>query len=97
VSDTEGKLSSDLILSYLCYITSQIFKDATLFLLHDGIAILTMVIPAMDHIGEALAMSATKHQFLHLDLSGSICWEEDPGSLLQKTDLSYVYRIAMGA
>jgi hypothetical protein len=76
-------------------ISGQIYKEATLLFSQDSIATIALVIPTMDRIDTALRTTgptalnpSVKHALVfarkHLD------------KYYSKTDLSNVYRIAMG-
>ncbi|KAF8263871.1 hypothetical protein EI94DRAFT_1595283, partial [Lactarius quietus] len=73
----------------------QIFKDATLFFSCDGILNLAIVIPAMDHIDEVLATSATACQFSISIQAALSVGKKTLNRYYSKTDLSEVYHIAM--
>ena len=74
----------------------QIFKDATLFFLHDGVPNIVMVIPAMNHIDKILTTNAlNSHYSVAIKIALTI-GKKMLNHYYSKMDLSDVYRIAMG-
>ncbi|KIL55138.1 hypothetical protein M378DRAFT_18219, partial [Amanita muscaria Koide BX008] len=73
----------------------SIFKDATLFFSRDTVPNLTMVIPAMDHIDEVLAMYIASPKYSQAIWSALSVGKCTLNRYYSKTDFSETYRIAM--
>ena len=73
----------------------QIFKDATLFFLRSTPSIAT-VIPAMDHIDEHLATAALNADYPMAIKAALAIGKTTLNRYYNKTDLSEIFRIAMG-
>ncbi|KIL55103.1 hypothetical protein M378DRAFT_91402 [Amanita muscaria Koide BX008] len=73
----------------------RIFKDATLFFSREAVPSLTTVIPAMDHIDEALATSIASIDSSHAIWSALSIGKRTLNRYYSKTDYSETYRIAM--
>ena len=71
------------------------YKEATLFFSQDAIAMIAHVIPTMDQIDTMLSSSSTKPLLPSVRHALSFAWKIMDKYYL-KTDLSNVYRIAMG-
>ena len=74
----------------------QIFKDATLFFSHDGVPNIATIIPAMDCIDEVLATNALDARYSLSIQAALTLGKKTLNRYYSKTDLSEVYRIAMG-
>jgi hypothetical protein len=83
----------ELILGTDCL--CQIYKDATLFFSQDQISTIANVIPTMDRIDLLLSDSTTKQLSLSVKHALSFA-HKSINKYYSKTDLSNVYRIAMG-
>lgn len=77
------------------FISTQIFKDATLFFSRSTPSIAT-VIPAMDHIDEHLATAATSPKYCPAIKAALAIGKKTINRYYDKTDHSEVFRIAMG-
>ena len=75
---------------------NQVFKDATLFFSRDGIPNLATVIPAMGHIDEVLTANTLDQQFSPPIRAALTMGKRTLTRYHTKTDLSDVYRIAIG-
>jgi hypothetical protein len=71
------------------------YKDATLFFSQDAVATIAHVIPTMDRIDAMLSSTATKPLSLSVKHALSFA-QQVMDKYYSKTDLSNVYRIAMG-
>jgi len=74
---------------------AQVFKDATLFF-SCGTPNIATVIPAMDRIDEVLTASAVDAQFSNPVKAALLMGKRTLNRYYSKTNLSEVYRIAMG-
>lgn len=75
----------------------KVFKDATLYFSRGGTPNIATVIPAMDHIDEVLATSASDSEYSVSILQAALAMgKKTPNRYYSKTDFSEVYRIAMG-
>jgi hypothetical protein len=73
----------------------QVFKDAMLFFLR-GTPNVATVIPAMDRIDEVLTASAVNARFSNPVKAALLMGKKTLNHYYSKTNLSDVYRIAMG-
>ncbi|KAM6495181.1 hypothetical protein JOM56_009804 [Amanita muscaria] len=73
----------------------KIFKDATLYFSRDGVPNIAMVIPAMDHLDEALATNTINANISDPIQAALLIGKKTLNHYYSKTDLSGVYRIAM--
>ena len=81
-------------MSCVCF-PIQILKDATLFFSRDT-PNLAMVIPAMDHIDEVLSLQSLDRQY-DISICASLgLAKKTLNRYYSMTDMSEVYRIAMG-
>jgi hypothetical protein len=71
------------------------YKDATLFFSQDAVATIAHVIPTMDQIDAMLSSSSTKPLLSSVKHALSFA-RKIMDKYYSKTDLSNVYRIAMG-
>jgi hypothetical protein len=74
----------------------QVFKDATLFFSHDGIPNLATVIPTMDCINDVLTANSIDQQLSVPIQAALTIGKRTLTRYYSKTNLSDVYRIAMG-
>ncbi|KAM6490966.1 hypothetical protein JOM56_013586 [Amanita muscaria] len=73
----------------------KIFKDATLYFSRDGVPNIAMVIPAMDHLDEALTTNTINANISDPIQAALLIRKKTLNRYYSKTDLSGVYRIAM--
>ena len=71
------------------------YKETTLFFSQDAIATISHVIPTMDRIDTMLSSSSTEPLSPSVKYTLSFAWKI-MDKYYSKTDLSNVYRIAMG-
>ena len=73
------------------------YKDATLFFSQDAVATIAHVIPTMDRIDAMLSSSSTDSEPLSPSVKHALSFARKiMDKYYSKTDLSNVYRIAMG-
>jgi hypothetical protein len=82
-------------LATICSLFSQLFKDATLFFSSDSVETIAHVIPTMDRIDAMLKDSANEPLAPAVKHSLKFA-QRVMNKYYSKTDLSNMYRIAMG-
>ena len=85
-----------LIVHEFCLMVHKMYKEATIFFSQDDVATIAHVIPTMDRIDAMLSNSASKPLSPSIKHALSFA-RKIMDKYYSKTDLSNVYRIAMGA